>query len=474
MRMEWVQLASAKSTSVQTQGAVSTSTGKGEGAPDPRTTARRTRGRKTPAEGDGRRVRSSQPWSGYAFRDTQKATYAIPARPTGQVDFPEHPVPTGGDYVDEATGKALRDAEREEYQQFRERFHKRCKLGGKADRLVRIVDNYMPRLSKENRVFVMKFPNKVEKMLRKARRIRRRIRAKRQKQQGGTTTQPKDAPLEGTRPTSLGENAGQNAEQHNEASLLEDTPPDWGSSHEDPDTAGTQGTNGHSSEGEENEPRASHWPWGPDGKTVGYRPEPRNIGRKTRRADGQPSAHAGWTSCTTGTPCRTKAEPTVATSTASPSLHGPVCQTTWGKAGGTDTAQFARRRGGRPEEPQRVTAERTQHGRDLILSERRKIFRSFRLWSKGGIPFSLPWVSANVVCSARCKAESLMSRLLEGVKSLNRPGGLPLAFPVANSTRQDLGPTWPTILVSFQRTPRHLLTQESEGKSLIRIWRGRP
>ena len=65
--------------------------------------------------------------------------------------------------MDEATGKALGDAEREEYQQFRERFHKRCKLGGKADRLVRIVDNYMPRLSKENRVFVMKFPNKVEK-----------------------------------------------------------------------------------------------------------------------------------------------------------------------------------------------------------------------------------------------------------------------------------------------------------------------
>ena len=145
-------------------------------------------------------------------------------------------------------------------------FYKRCKLGGKADRLVRIVDSYLPRLSKENRVFAMKFPNKVEKMLRKARGIRRRIRAKRQKQQGGATTQPKDAPLEGTGPTSLGENVEKNAEQHNEASLMEDTPPDWGSSHEDPDTAGTQGTNGHSSEGEENHPRASHWPWGPDGR----------------------------------------------------------------------------------------------------------------------------------------------------------------------------------------------------------------
>ena len=107
----------------------------------------------------------------------------------------------GGDCVDKATGEALSDAEREEYQQFRERFHKRCKLGVKADRLVRIVDNYLPRLSKENRVFVMKFPNKVEKMLRKARGIRRKIRAKRRKPQGGATTQPKDAPLEGTRPT---------------------------------------------------------------------------------------------------------------------------------------------------------------------------------------------------------------------------------------------------------------------------------
>ena len=52
----------------------------------------------------------------------------------------------GGDYVDNTTGEALSTEEREEYERYQRRFHKRCKLGGKADRLVRIVDRYMPRI----------------------------------------------------------------------------------------------------------------------------------------------------------------------------------------------------------------------------------------------------------------------------------------------------------------------------------------
>ena len=72
--------------------------------------------------------------------------------------------------------KSLSTEEREQYERYLERFHKRCKLGGKADRLVRIVDRYMPRIAEENRIFVMRFPDKVEKMLRRARGIRRKIR----------------------------------------------------------------------------------------------------------------------------------------------------------------------------------------------------------------------------------------------------------------------------------------------------------
>ena len=44
----------------------------------------------------------------------------------------------GGDYVDNTTGEALSTEEREEHERDQRRFHKRCKLGGKADRLVRI------------------------------------------------------------------------------------------------------------------------------------------------------------------------------------------------------------------------------------------------------------------------------------------------------------------------------------------------
>ena len=99
----------------------------------------------------------------------------------------------GGDYVDNTTGEALSTEEREEYERYQRRFHKRCKLGGKADRLVRIVDRYMPRIAEENRTFVMRLPDKVEKMLRNARRIRRKIRARSGQQQREAATPPRSA-----------------------------------------------------------------------------------------------------------------------------------------------------------------------------------------------------------------------------------------------------------------------------------------
>ena len=85
-----------------------------------------------------------------------------------------------GDY---STGEILGQPESKEYEQYRQRFLTRCKVGGKADRLVRIVDRYMPRVSAENRVYTMRFPDKVHDMLRKARAIRRRIRARKGGQQ---------------------------------------------------------------------------------------------------------------------------------------------------------------------------------------------------------------------------------------------------------------------------------------------------
>ena len=57
----------------------------------------------------------------------------------------------------------------------------------KPDRLVRIVDRYMPAIADENRTYVMKYPHKVLTMLKQAWKARKKIRAKRKrkKQQRG-------------------------------------------------------------------------------------------------------------------------------------------------------------------------------------------------------------------------------------------------------------------------------------------------
>eukprot|EP00439_Symbiodinium_sp_Y106_P065648 s3102_g10.t1 len=55
----------------------------------------------------------------------------------------------GNDYVDHTAGETLSTEEREECERYLERFHQRYKLGGKADRLVRIVDRHMPRIAEE-------------------------------------------------------------------------------------------------------------------------------------------------------------------------------------------------------------------------------------------------------------------------------------------------------------------------------------
>ena len=61
-------------------------------------------------------------------------------------------------------------------------------------------------------------------------------------------------------------NMGEDAEQHGDGSFVEDTPPDWGDSHEDLDMAESQGSDQQSSEGEEADSPANPWPWGPEGR----------------------------------------------------------------------------------------------------------------------------------------------------------------------------------------------------------------
>ena len=106
-----------------------------------------------------------------------------------------------GDYLDYSTGEILGQPESKECEQYRQRFLTRCKVGGKADRLVRIVDRYMPRVSAENRVYTMRFPDKVHDMLREARAIRRRIRARKGGQADAKTRQPPKRDGEATTPS---------------------------------------------------------------------------------------------------------------------------------------------------------------------------------------------------------------------------------------------------------------------------------
>ena len=236
-------------------------TGKGECAPSPGAATWKTRRRRrAPAKDSGGRARNRRPLPDGAVCNTQKTAHAVPAGPAGQMDSPGHSAQSRGRLRGQYRGGTLSTEEREEYERYLERFHKRCKLGGKADRLVRIVDRYMPRIAEENRIFVMRFPDKVEKMLRRARGIRRKIPARRRQQQGEAATPPKDEPPEVLRPANMGEDA----EQHNDGSFVEDTPPDSENSHEDLDMAETQER--QSREGEEAGSPANPWPWGPEGR----------------------------------------------------------------------------------------------------------------------------------------------------------------------------------------------------------------
>ena len=62
------------------------------------------------------------------------------------------------------------------YESYQQRLCERHRVGEQADRLVRIVDRYMPRVADENRAYVMRYPHKVGEMLKKALKLRRKLR----------------------------------------------------------------------------------------------------------------------------------------------------------------------------------------------------------------------------------------------------------------------------------------------------------
>ena len=57
----------------------------------------------------------------------------------------------GGGYIDSQTGEPLGPAERAAYEVYLRRLCERHRVGEQADRLVRIVDQYLPKVADENR-----------------------------------------------------------------------------------------------------------------------------------------------------------------------------------------------------------------------------------------------------------------------------------------------------------------------------------
>ena len=125
------------------------------------------------------------------------------------------------------------------FEQYRQRWCDRCRVGEQADRLVHIVDRYsrfMPKISDESRAYVMRYPNQVRTMLQTAWKIREQIRANRRGKRIAIRRKRSD-----TSATPEPENRGKvqrRAEERAEPKTMareatlpharKRTPPDWG------------------------------------------------------------------------------------------------------------------------------------------------------------------------------------------------------------------------------------------------------
>ena len=82
-----------------------------------------------------------------------------------------------GGLQDTATGEKLTKAQTKKYESFLRRHHDRNTVGQKADKLVRLVDKYLPLQADETRAFVCRFPEQAEALLKRVKKIRRKVRA---------------------------------------------------------------------------------------------------------------------------------------------------------------------------------------------------------------------------------------------------------------------------------------------------------
>ena len=82
-----------------------------------------------------------------------------------------------GGLKDASTGEVLTKAQTRAYESFLHRHQVRNKVGKRADKLVRLVDKYLPLQADETRASVCRFPEQAESLLKRVKKIRKKLRA---------------------------------------------------------------------------------------------------------------------------------------------------------------------------------------------------------------------------------------------------------------------------------------------------------
>ena len=159
-----------------------------------------------------------------------------------------------------------------------------------ADRLVRIVDRYMPKVADENRAYVMPYPGNVKTMLQKAWGLRKRIRRRANKSQRQTTGRRGQASASGGADNAAQQRAEEVEESRDmegerpamrekrERSVSEARHRDWG------DGDSPLGCPASTDDDDGDDAQFSQWPWGPG--LIGQRWRRCTASRKAQRARG--------------------------------------------------------------------------------------------------------------------------------------------------------------------------------------------
>ena len=80
-----------------------------------------------------------------------------------------------GGWKDTSTGEVLSKTQAQAYSKFPRRHLDRNKVGDIADKLVRMVDKYLPLQADETRAYVCRFPEQAESLLKRVKKIRKRL-----------------------------------------------------------------------------------------------------------------------------------------------------------------------------------------------------------------------------------------------------------------------------------------------------------